>query len=66
MYDTLNAERARKHLTWKDVSEKAGINYVTLTQKVREGTDFTLEQAFAIKNAIGVDMPIDELFKKEA
>ena len=65
MYSTLNAERSRKNLTWKEISEKTGIKYATLTKKIYDGLDFTLEQAVAIKDAIGVDMPIEELFKKE-
>lgn len=65
MFSTLNAERARKGLSWKDVSERAGINYSTLTKKLYDGSDFTVKQAISIKKAIGVDVPVDELFKWE-
>lgn len=65
MYSTLNAERARKHLSWKEISDATGMKYSTLTKKIYAGLDFTLEQAIAIKTALGVEMPIEELFKKE-
>ena len=65
MYRNLNAEKARKGYSWREVSDRSGIAYQTLMHKVSSGGEFTLKQAYSIKAALGVDMPYEELFKWE-
>lgn len=65
MYRNLNAERTRKGLTWKELAKACGVNYNTLTNKVSAGGEFTLAQAVALRNALGVDMPLEQLFMWE-
>ena len=62
MYSTLKAEMARKNLTIVDLSEKTGIRYNTLAAKLKGKYSLTLPEAIAIKNALDVDLSIDELF----
>lgn len=62
MYDNLRAEIARKNKTLVDLSNDTGIRYQTLSEKLRGNSQFTVKEAMAIKKALGVDMPIDELF----
>lgn len=65
MYRNLNAERTRKGLTWRQLAEKCGVNYSTLTNKVSAGGEFTLAQAVALRDALGVNMPLEQLFMWE-
>ena len=62
MYENLRAEIARKNKTLVDLSNATGIRYQTLSEKMRGNSQFTVKEAVAIKEALGVDMPIDELF----
>lgn len=62
MYSNLKAEMARKNLTIVDLSEKTGIRYNTLAAKLKGKYPLTLPEALAIKNALDVDLSIDELF----
>ena len=38
--------------------------YSTLVDKVAGRSEFTFQEAVDIRKAIGVDIPLDELFKK--
>ncbi len=65
MYENLRAEIARKNMTLVDLSTATGIRYQTLSEKLRGNSQFTVKEAKAIKSALAVDMPIDELFAAE-
>ena len=62
MYENLRAEIARKGMTIVELSNVTGIRYQTLSEKLRGNSQFTVKEAKAIKAALAVDMPIDELF----
>ena len=62
MYENLRAEIARKGMTIVELSNATGIRYQTLSEKLRGNSQFTVKEAKAIKSALAVDMPIDELF----
>lgn len=62
MFETLRAEMARKNKTLVDLSQATGIRYQTLSEKLRGNSPLTLKEAAEIKNALGLDMTIEELF----
>lgn len=66
MYANVKAELARKNMTIVDLSNKTGIRYQTLADKIRGSKPtFTVDEAMKIKQALGVDMSIDELFSEQ-
>ena len=64
MYPNLKAEMARVSMTMLGLSERTGIPYSTLNQKMNGKTEFTFQEAVDIRKALGVDVPLDELFDK--
>lgn len=64
MYPNLKAELARVSMSMKDLAKAIDMPYSTLVDKVAGRSEFTFQEAVDIRNAIGVDIPLDELFKK--
>lgn len=64
MYSNVKAELARKSLTVVDLSNKTGIRYQTLVDKINGKYPLTLEEAKTIKSALEVDIPMEELFAR--
>lgn len=62
MYSNLLAEIARNRLTQSALAELAGIKNSTFAFKMKQKDRFTLKQAFDIKKALNIDMPLEELF----
>ena len=64
MYVNVMVELTRQRLTVKDLSDKSGIPYQTLRDKLQkpDGEGFTLKQGDNIRTALGVQMTLDELF----
>ena len=65
MYGNVRAEMARKNMTISDLSVATGIRYQTLADKLRGDAMMKVEEAVKIKQALAVDIPIEELFKQE-
>lgn len=65
MYENLRAEIARKNKTLMDLSNEVGMRYQTLSEKIRGNSSFTVKEAISIKNALNVNMSIEELFGEE-
>lgn len=65
MYMNVKAELARKNMTIVDLSTATGIRYQTLADKIRGETILTVEEAMKIKQALDVDMPMEELFSQQ-
>lgn len=65
MYVNVKAELARKNMTIVDLSNATGIRYQTLADKIRGDTVLTVDDALKIKQALKVDMPIEELFSQQ-
>lgn len=61
-YPNFNAELARKGWSLFKLSAETGIPYNTLRSKVKGMTNFSIQEAHAIKRALGVSIPLDELF----
>lgn len=65
MYNNVKAELARKNMTIVDLSNKTGIRYQTLADKIRGDSILTVDEAMKIKEALDVDMPLEELFSQQ-
>ena len=64
MYSNVKAELARKSLTVVDLSNKTGIRYQTLVDKINGKYPVTLDEAKTIKSVLEVDTPLEELFEQ--
>ena len=64
MYLNVKAELARQNLSVVDLSNKTGIRYQTLAEKLNGKYPLTLDEAKKIKAALGVDLSMEELFAK--
>ena len=66
MYVNVKAELARRNLSIVDLSEKTGIRYQTLVDKINGKFPLTLEEAKKIKDALDVSLSLEELFERVA
>lgn len=64
MYSNVKAELARRNLSVVDLSTKTGIRYQTLADKINGKYPMTLDEAKMIKSALGVNIPLEELFEQ--
>ena len=64
MYLNVKAELARQNLSVVDLSNKTGIRYQTLVEKLNGKYPLTLDEAKNIKVALGVDLSMEELFAR--
>jgi group I intron endonuclease len=66
-YPNLEAEIEKQHLTHKELGRRlnTGIKIGTLISKLNGQRIMDLDTAIAIKEFLGVDMPLEELFKKK-
>ncbi len=62
MYTNLLAEMRRKGLRQVDVAKCLNISPSTLSQKLKRKSEFDLSEAKKIKEFLGVNMPLEELF----
>ena len=65
MYLNVKAELARQNLSVVDLSNKTGIRYQTLVEKLNGKYPMTLDEAKKIKAALGVDISMEELFARK-
>ena len=65
MFPNLRAEMARKNINMTQLSEMTGIPLQRLSAKLNGKRELLMSEAILIKKALGVDMPLDELFAKE-
>ena len=64
MYSNVKAELARRSMTVVDLSNKTGIRYQTLVDKINGKYPLTIDEAKTIKSALDVDLPLEELFEQ--
>ena len=64
MYSNLRAEVVRKGLKISDLAKEIGLNNTGMSQRMNGKTKFTFDEAKQIKDALGVDMALEELFEK--
>lgn len=66
MYPNLNAEMARRNITQADLAEKLDRTRATMSLKLSGKAPITLDEAFAIKEALRTRLTLDVLFATEA
>ena len=64
MYPNLRAEMARKSVTSNDIATALGVRPATISWKLNGKSDFSLAEAKKIKERLGVEMTLDELFEE--
>lgn len=65
MYSNVKAELARQDMTLVDLSNKTGIRYQTLVDKVNGKYPLTFDEAKKIKAALSVELSLEELFERK-
>ncbi len=65
MYPNLRAEMARKNINLVALAKMIGMAQTTMYDKFNGRSVFDLDEADAIKDALGVNMSIDDLFAKD-
>ena len=65
MFPNLRAELARRNMSIPQLAELVGMKTTTLYDKYNGRTAFTLEEAVKIRDMLGLDMSIEELFQRE-
>ena len=63
MFRNLEAEIKRAGMTAGELAEATGIPAGSLSMKMNGHRPFSLKQAMAIKQALGTELAIEELFK---
>ena len=72
VYPNLKAEIARSGLTYNEILERGkkdgrlDCTISTLSLKINGKAEFTLNESMALKEIIGTDLPLNELFKNES
>ena len=67
MYQNLRAEIARNGTNLSRLSAKVGMSLQSLSAKIncKDKRGFLFSEAVSIKKALGVDMPLEQLFERE-
>ena len=65
MFPNLRAELARRNMSIPQLAELVGMKTTTLYDKYNGRTAFTLEEAVKIRDMLGLEMSIEELFQRE-
>ena len=64
MYRNLDAELKRKDITRGELARKMKLTPSTMSLKLNGKSEISLKEAMQIKSIIGVDIPIEELFRE--
>lgn len=64
VFPNLDVEMKLNRYTVRSLSIAAGIQYMTLYNKVKTGKNLTIDEAFKIKEILGTDLTVEELFQK--
>lgn len=62
MFPNLKAEMSRRGIILEDLAKLLNVTVPTVSMKLNGKAPLTLAEAKAIKNYIGVDIPLEELF----
>lgn len=65
MFPNLKAELSRKKITRVTLAKAIGMQEITINSKIQGKNKFKLEDMIKIKEFLGVDMPLEELFYKD-
>ena len=64
-FPNLRAELARTGIANYELADKLGMCHSTISHKMLGKRPFTLEEAVRIKQVLGTDIPIEELFSND-
>lgn len=64
IYSQVMVQMYMKGWNMRDLAEEAGLSYVSLRRKLRGESPVMLDEAFSIRRALQVQMPLDALFEK--
>lgn len=64
MFPNLKAEMARKGMTMSELAKKTGMTLQKMSCRMNGKVEFTYSEAYLIKQALGVDLPLEILFEK--
>ncbi len=65
MFPNLRAEIARQNLSVAGLAKLIGMKQSTMSDKYHGRSNFSLDDAIKIKEALGLEMSIEELFQKD-
>ena len=65
MYPNVRAEMARQDITLAILSERTKIPVQRLSLKLNGKGDLTMKEAITIREALGVDISLDELYQRK-
>lgn len=65
MFPNLKAELAKKKMNRVNLAKAIGMREITINSKIQGKHQFKLEDMLKIKEFLGVDMPLEELFYKD-
>lgn len=65
MYKNLEAEMAREGVMRKDLAELLNVRYATIIDKLKGRFNFTLDEAFKIRNEYFPHLSFEYLFETE-
>lgn len=65
LYPNLKAEMARKGISYKAISESAGISMRTFNNRLRGEQEFTWPEVLAIHETFFADLDLKYLFQKK-
>ena len=65
MFPNLEAELKRKNIKRVGLAELLGYTVSTISDKMTGGSSFSFDDAIKIKQFLGVNIPLEELFAKE-
>lgn len=65
MYPNLRAEMARRGMTLQDLAKLVYVSYSTMWSWTNGRRAISLSMAIKIRDALGLDMSVEELFEKK-
>ncbi len=65
VYPVLSAELIRQKVSYAKLGELLGYSHATISKRMQGSPEFTPEQQAAIKKFLGVDMSVEELFRRQ-
>jgi DNA-binding Xre family transcriptional regulator len=65
MFKNLKVELLKKDMNQTILAEEIGMSYSSFYNKMIGKTDFTRSEMVRIKEKLGTDLTLDELFQKE-
>ncbi|HCW80697.1 MAG TPA: hypothetical protein DG942_06280 [Ruminococcaceae bacterium] len=66
MFTRIDVERAKAHMSVKELATAAGMKYDTLLSKLNGRTEFTRKEMLHVQAAFSNKVPLEELFSTDS